>query len=601
MTKEQMAVFELIWNLINGKTDRSKVEFAPQKIPFSEEAPYEQAFQRAIPETQGISSAMIGDLLEELAGNDGINMHHIMILRNGYVIGEASFAPYIQGMWHITHSMCKSITGMAVGMLIAEGRLELDDRVHDIFEKKNILGLFRQKNITVRNLLTMSSGVVYNEAGALAGNEWAKSFLESSVKGTPGTVFDYNSMNTYMLSAIVTEITGETLTEYLTPRLFEPLGITKFFWETCPKGITKGGWGLFLMPEDAAKLGQLYLQEGKWNDRQIIPAAWVEESTTKQVDTPPEKGGYGYGYQIWMGGRPGSFLFNGMLGQNVIVYPDLQMVIVVHAGSRELFQKSTLMDVIGRYFENDFTPAENKVSVTAEENANYSRLLSIRKSLGGAGTDLPLIEKGGWKHRRIQKQRRLPRQKLVPDDRQWAAGRVYGMEQKHVGLAPLIIQVMHNNYSEGITQLGFSLDNGKFYWEIQEGSDSHKIEIGFHGARTTAVKFHEEEYLVGAEGRFTTDEENRRVLRIWITFLEEAVRREVKFYFQDEEVEIRWDEAPGKDVILKGLDSFAAMPADNLIINNLRGMVNPELFYYLIGRTIQPVVKGHLLQTESGC
>lgn len=245
MTKEQMAVFELIWNLINGKTDRSKVEFAPQKIPFSGEAPYEQAFQRAIPETQGISSAMIGDLLEELAGNDGINMHHIMILRNGYVIGETSFAPYIQGMWHITHSMCKSITGMAVGMLIAEGRLELDDRVHDIFEKKNILGLFRQKNITVRNLLTMSSGVVYNEAGALAGNEWAKSFLESSVKGTPGTVFDYNSMNTYMLSAIVTEITGETLTEYLTPRLFEPLGITKFFWETCPKGITKGGLGTF--------------------------------------------------------------------------------------------------------------------------------------------------------------------------------------------------------------------------------------------------------------------------------------------------------------------------------------------------------------------
>lgn len=598
MTKEQMAVFELIWNLINGKTDRSKVEFAPQKIPFPKEGPYEQAFLRVVPETQGISSAMIGDLLEELKSNEGINMHHILILRNGNVIGEASYAPYSQGMWHITHSMCKSITGMAVGMLIAEGRLELDDRIHDIFEKKNILGLFRQKNVTVRNLLTMTSGIVYNEAGALSGNEWTKSFLESSVKGTPGTVFDYNSMNTYMLSAIVTEITGETLTEYLTPRLFEPLGITKYYWETCPKGITKGGWGLFLLPEDAAKLGQLYLQRGKWKDRQIIPADWVEESTTKQVDTPPEKCGNGYGYQIWMGGRPGSFLFNGMLGQNVIVYPDLQMVIVVHAGSREIFQKSTLMDVIGRYFENDFTPGTCKETVSAEERTDYCRLVNIERAVSGTKDNLLLIEKGGWNRHSIHKKRRQPRQKFVPDDRQWADKRIYEMEQKHVGLAPLILQVLHNNYSEGITRMGFFLDDGRFYLDIQEGEDNHKIEVGFHGARTTAVKLHGEEYLVGAQGSFSTDEENRRVLKIRITFLEEAVSREVKFYFENEEVEIRWNEAPGKDVILKGLDSFAAMPTDNLIINNLRGMVNPELFHFLIERTIQPIVTGHLMQQE---
>lgn len=600
MTKEQMAVFELIWNLINGKTDRSKVEFIPQKIPFPEEGPYEQAFLRAVPETQGISSAMIGDLLEELKSIEGINIHHIMILRNGYVIGETSFAPYRQGLWHITNSMCKSITGMAVGMLVAEGRLELDDRIHDIFEKKNILGgLFRQKNITVRNLLTMTSGVVYNEAGALSGNEWTKSFLESSIKGTPGTTFEYNSMNTYMLSAIVTEITGETLTEYLTPRLFEPLGITKFFWETCPKGITKGGWGLFLLPEDAAKLGQLYLQQGKWKDRQIIPADWVEESTTKQVDTPPEKCGNGYGYQIWVGGRPGSFLFNGMLGQNVIVYPDLQMVIVVHAGSREIFQKSTLMDVIGRYFEHDFTPGMEKETVLAEEKIDYCRLVRIEEAARGAGDNLLLIEKGGWNRRSIHKKRRQPRQKYVPDDRQWADGRVYEMEQKHVGLAPLILQVLHNNYSEGISRMGFLLDKGRFYLEIQEGGDNHKIEIGFHGARTTAVNLHEEEYLVGAQGGFSTDEENRRVLKIRITFLEEAVSREVKFYFRNEEVEVRWNETPGKDVIMKGLDSFAAMPTDNLIINNLRGMVNPELFHFLIERTIQPIVTGHLLGSVS--
>ena len=100
------------------------------------------------------------------------------------------------------------------------------------------------------------------------------------------------------LSAIVSARTEMTLEEYLRPRLFEPLGITRYLWETCPKSITKGGWGLFICPEDMAKLGQLYLNHGMWHEKQIIPADWIRESTTKQVDSI--EGTYGYGYQIWM-------------------------------------------------------------------------------------------------------------------------------------------------------------------------------------------------------------------------------------------------------------------------------------------------------------
>ena len=140
----------------------------------------------------------------------------------------------------------------------------------------------------------------------------------------PEQSFQYNSLNTYVLSAIVTKRTGETLTEYLTPRLFGPLGITKYYWETCPKGITKGGWGLFLCAEDMAKLGQLYLQRGKWNGQQLVSEYWIEISTARHLKTQNDT--YGYGYQLWMEQRPGSFEYNGMLGQNVIIYPDMDMV-----------------------------------------------------------------------------------------------------------------------------------------------------------------------------------------------------------------------------------------------------------------------------------
>ena len=144
------------------------------------------------------------------------------------------------------------------------------------------------------------------------------------------------------------------MVDYLRPRLFEPLGIRKVFWESCPAGITKGGWGLFLCPEDAAKLGVMYVNGGKFEGKQIVPAEWVAASTSVHA-TPPEKmGKYGYGYQVWMEERPGSFAFNGMLGQNVLGYPDTGVVIVTNAGSNELFQTCEMLDIVRKYFGAEF-------------------------------------------------------------------------------------------------------------------------------------------------------------------------------------------------------------------------------------------------------
>ena len=200
--------------------------------------------------------------------------------------------------------------------------------------------------------------------GVVSGNDWVDSFLNAPVKGTPGEAFEYNSMNTYLLSAIIQERTGMKMVDYLRPRLFEPLGIRKVFWESCPAGITKGGWGLFLCPEDAAKLGVMYVNGGKFEGKQIVPAEWVAASTSVHA-TPPEKmGKYGYGYQVWMEERPGSFAFNGMLGQNVLGYPDTGVVIVTNAGSNELFQTCEMLDIVRKYFGAEFgaelNPARRK-------------------------------------------------------------------------------------------------------------------------------------------------------------------------------------------------------------------------------------------------
>jgi CubicO group peptidase (beta-lactamase class C family) len=155
-------------------------------------------------------------------------------------------------------------------------------------------------------------------------------------------------MNTYMLAAIIRRKTGQTLTEYLTPRLYEPLGIEAHPWETCPNGTEKGGWGLSLTMESAAKIGQLYLNKGRWETeagiRQLVSERWVEQATRPQIDTPKGEITFGYGHQIWMTARKGAFLFNGAFGQYMLALPDRNALVVLFSGTSRLFANGGLLD-----------------------------------------------------------------------------------------------------------------------------------------------------------------------------------------------------------------------------------------------------------------
>ena len=609
MAKEQIAVAELVLNMILGKTGGTRVDYFPQKPDFPFDAVYEQAFVRATPESQGISSDLFAALLRELDASKDTEMHHFMALRHGKVICECNFAPYPKGMWHITHSMCKSITGMAIGMLIEEEKLKLDENIYDIFpDHINAFSKIFRPVITVENLLTMTSGVTFNESGIVSGNDWLGSFLNASVNGKPGTEFQYNSLNTYVLSAIVTKRTGETLTEYLTPRLFGPLGITKYYWETCPKGITKGGWGLFLCAEDMAKLGQLYLQRGKWNGQQLVSEYWIEISTARHLKT--QNGTYGYGYQLWMEQRPGSFEYNGMLGQNVIIYPDMDMVLVTNAGNKEMFQDCIMLNIIRKYFPVNYHPAD----VLPENPLSYSLLKRLCGELeNGENNNRSTSLRGRWKRNVVSRRKHSDKKYSYrisaavdrPSDHhsfmRAVSGRTYVMEQQNIGIAPLFVQVFHNNMTDGISEISFTYDAGNFYVSFTEGEVIHKLPVGFGRAADGCVDLHGEHYLVATLGEFARDENDIPVLKLEITFIEECVKRKVHIFFhEDNGIEIRWNETPGKKMILSGLSSITEELSGNFLYNSLLGdhNITTELLHRLMKQTIEPVVRGYLKSPE---
>jgi CubicO group peptidase (beta-lactamase class C family) len=292
---------------------------------------------RSSPESQGVSSSVIRGYIN--AADQKVNtMHSFMLVRHGHVVAEGWWKPESAEKPHVMHSLSKSFTSTAVGLAIADGKLSLDDQVLKFFpEEAPPNPSEKLKAMRVRDLLTMNSGHEV-EVKFSTNTPWVQSFLAHPVPHKPGTHFLYNTPGTHMLSAIVRKVTGETVLDYLKPRLFEPLGIENPVWGTSPQGNTLGGWGLYIRTEDIAKFGQLYLQKGNWNGKQLVPASWVAQATSKQVSNgsdPTKDWDQGYGFQFWQC-RHGAYRGDGANGQFCIVIPNLDAVIAITADTRDM-------------------------------------------------------------------------------------------------------------------------------------------------------------------------------------------------------------------------------------------------------------------------
>ena len=351
---------------------------------------------RSTPEKQGISSNDILDFVET-ADKQIDAMNSFILVRHGYVVAEGWWGPYDASTPHILYSLSKSFTSTAVGLAISEGKMSLDDQVLKFFpEDAPAEPSANLKAMRVRDLLRMATGNQTEAAIRADGAPWTKAFLSHPVPFKPGTHFLYNSPATYMLSAIVQKVTGMTVLDYLKPRLFEPLGIENPTWVTSPQGITAGAYGLSVRTEDIAKFGLLYLQKGKWNGKQLIPATWVEEATARQTangSAPTSDWDQGYGFQFWRS-RHNTYRGDGAFGQYCMVMPELDAVVAITSGVRDM---QSVMNLVW----TKLLPAMKPDRLSEDKVANQklkARLGSLMVKLPVGQTTSSLAQKvsGKW-------------------------------------------------------------------------------------------------------------------------------------------------------------------------------------------------------------
>jgi CubicO group peptidase (beta-lactamase class C family) len=302
---------------------------------------------RSTPESQGLSAAALDSFVAALDASDQ-EIQTLMLVRHGHVVLEEEWAPYRLADRHMLFSISKSFTSMAIGLLVESGQLSLDHQVISYFGEDELPDVVSDNlaAMRIRHLLTMTTGHSEDTIERVGRDRrMVRVFLGLEVEEEPGTLFVYNTGATYMLSAILQKITGETLMDYLRPRLFEPLGATEAIWELSREGITNGGWGLSLNTDSVARFGQLLLQRGEWDGKQLIPAEWIDAATAKQVpndnqDNPDWQ--QGYGFQFWRA-RHGAYRGDGAFGQYLLVFPDHDATLIITSASPDM---QATMDVI---------------------------------------------------------------------------------------------------------------------------------------------------------------------------------------------------------------------------------------------------------------
>jgi CubicO group peptidase (beta-lactamase class C family) len=351
-------------------------------------APPPFTFPRSAPEAQGISSAAILGFVED-AERKLDALHSLMIVRHGKVVAEGWWAPYAASEPHTMFSLSKSFTSTAVGLAIAEGKLTIDDPVLGFFpDDAPAQPSANLKAMRIRDLLTMSAGHHDEDVRDFpytGDDSVVKAFLARPVAHKPGTFFFYNTPASYMLSAIVQKVTGQTVLTYLGPRLFEPLGIENPTWDASKQGVSLGGFGLHVRTEDIARFGQLYLQKGQWQGKQLVPEAWVAAATSRMMSngsSPTSDWEQGYGYQFWQS-RHG-FRGDGAHGQFCLVLPQYDAVIAITSGTRDM---ASVMNLVWERLLPAFKPAALPPdAASARKLADKLAVLKLKAPSGTATT-----------------------------------------------------------------------------------------------------------------------------------------------------------------------------------------------------------------------
>ncbi len=575
----KLRALELIISLaFTGKENPAVIPYVPAKTEISKHE--RRDLERSSPERHGISSSRIYSFLSAVEAEKRVNVHNVMIVKDGVVVAECSAPGYHTNVRHLAHSMSKTLTGIAIGMLVDEGSLDINTPIADLFPEFKILDK-RFLDMTVYHLLTMSSGVPFSEAGTVTEDLWTPTFFSSRLSFAPGTLFAYNSMNSYILARIVVRASGMSLTDFLTVRLFNPLGIHNVFIEKGPEGIEKGGWGVHMSAESWAKVGIMLQNGGVYKGRRIISEKWVAESTATHSKVPESVGAFNYGYQVWVSREGDDFLFSGMLGQNVWVCPKNGITVVTNSGNNELFQANPTVELIRQYFGGDLTDK------TGLEEANLAMLRDKEIGFGTAHRwAKPKMPKKGITYR-------LGLRCAKPFPKEWEGilG-TYAFAKNNQSILPLFIRAMQNNYTGGIRYFTFSREGEHLYLCSQEGEREHKFEIGLYEFKSTTVDFGGEKYIISALGDTVEDSHHGIHYKIEIVFPEMPNSRKIRIaLFGDGRMVVKMTEMPNKKLAEPLIDGiYATNPKLAFVVGLLERRLGDRFLNRKLGELFSPTL-----------
>lgn len=580
MEKWKKRSASLITSLLFGSRGEiiSAVDYYPQKI--SVDGGEKKHFRRTVPEKKGISSLRLYNMLCELEGERRAGMHSLLVLRNGEVICECSADGYSVNEWHISHSMSKTVCGMVIGRLIDDSRLTANTLLIDLFPEIS----YKDKKfakITVDHLLSMTSGVDFAEAGAVTERDWTTAYFSSSVRFVPGTKFAYNSMNSYILARIAERVTARSFGSLAEEYIFAPLGIKNYLWERGPEGTEKGGWGLYMSAESWAKVGYMLLCEGVFMGRRVLSEEWIKLSSTVKAVTPLSLGSFNYAYQMWTGRDNGEILFNGMLGQNVWICPQNDIIVVTSCGNNEFFQESPALEIIRKYLGGDINDELNIKNARLLYDKQESFFVTrrwVRPKEQGRGIASFL----GFKNRSIQ-------------NNEWndIVGS-YTVAKNDSSVMPLLLRVLQNNLTTVIEKISIFQLGGDLVAIFTEGGRDIVIRIGTYEYAENLCYFLDDKYIIRALGEVTKDFRGNKIYKIELIFPETANTRMITLQKnEDGGLRISLGERPNQhlaeNVLRKyretnGVISFAADMLEKRIgKKELEGLISKAFNPVLIG------------------
>lgn len=490
--------------------------------------------EHTTPEEVGVDSKVITAFLNEIQ-EKGLGLQSFTVVCRDKICAQGFFKPYNADMPHVLYSMSKSVTSTAVGFAVDEGLLSLNDRVASFFPEYTMSKRPFNRMLTVRMLLTMHTDKLITVLDEKGQKDWIANFMGATFMLPPNTMFNYISENTFMLSAIISKVTGMSVLDYLYPRIFEPLGIEKPFWETDGVGNSAGGWGLYMKSEDIAKFFLPYLHDGKWIDgTQIIPKLWVKEATRKQVNSVRD--GYidnmeGYGYCFWRNPIANSSRADGLFGQRCFLFPDYDALVVLNCGEAEDYK---IMKVFWKYFPQCFGYAP-----LPENEEAYNEMCATIDNL--AVEDLPATERNTEMEERI-------------------SGRLIKCKtSEFVSVVTITITQMLYNKPGEINEMKLTFDKDKlsFYWKEKEYENT--IDVGMDGEyRMSEITLGDLHYHTYSKAAWQED----GTLKLWIRPIETAHVRKFIFKFDEDNksVKITNDMNPGLQDLVIYYMTFTGMP-----------------------------------------